>query len=164
MKIYGLAGWSGSGKTTLMVRLLPILADQGLRLATIKHSHHKVRLTTPEMESDFAAGAHECLVAGPERFLLVKAFAEETEHGLEDLLARLRDVDLVLIEGFKTYPHPKIEVYRSELGKPLWCLSDPHVAAVATDDPFLPLPVPRLNLNDPAEIARFIVENGRKLL
>ena len=158
MKIFGLAGWSGSGKTTLLVRLLPILVDQGLRVATIKHSHHKARLTTPEMEEDFAAGAHECLIAGPERFLLVKAFDEETEHGLKELLARMRDVDLVLIEGFKTYPHRKIEVHRPELEKPLWCLSDPHVVAVATDDYFLPLPVPRLDLNDPAGIAKFIIE------
>ena len=150
MQTLGIVGWSGSGKTTLIERLLPLLGQQGLRVSVIKQSHHDIETDQPGKDSwrHRQAGAHEVLLSTPYRWVLM--------HELGDMLTRLSPCDLVLVEGYKRASHPKLEVWRSTLGKPCLHPDDPHILAVASD---VPLPgIRRYDLNDSAAICRFILE------
>src|SRR5579859_6005357 len=159
MKIFGLSGWSGSGKTTLLVKLIPELVGRGLTVSTLKHAHHEFDVDQPGKDSyeHRAAGASEVLVSSSRRFALMHELRGAPEPALDELIARMTAVDLILVEGFKSHPHDKIEIHRPALGKPLLCADDRHVVAVASDAPIANLPVPRLDLNDIGAIADFIV-------
>ncbi|MBV9757494.1 MAG: molybdopterin-guanine dinucleotide biosynthesis protein B [Alphaproteobacteria bacterium] len=153
MKVLGLVGWSGAGKTTLLERMLPLLRARGLTASTIKHAHHGFDLDRPGKDSwrHRAAGAREVLVAGGSRWALMHE-VQGAEPGLADLLGRLEPVDLVLVEGFKAHPYPKVEVHRPALGKPPIWPEQPEVVAVATDRPLEGCDRPLLPLDDPAAI------------
>ena len=133
MKVFGLAGWSGSGKTTLMIRLVPALVRRGISVATIKHTHHNPAIGDPETAALCAAGAVEALIASPERFALIHELAEAPEPPLEDLITQVRGVDLLLVEGFKFAPHPKLEVWDPDLAKPMLAPVEASVVALACD-------------------------------
>jgi molybdopterin-guanine dinucleotide biosynthesis protein B len=158
MKIFGLAGWSGSGKTTLLVRLIPELTRRGLTVSTLKHAHHEFDVDQPGKDSyeHRAAGATEVMISSARRFALMHELRGAPEPDVEELIARMTPVDLLLIEGFKTHAHDKLEIHRPALGKPLLAAGDPRVVAVASDAPIPGLAVPRLDLNDVAAIAEFI--------
>ena len=150
MKVLGIVGWSGSGKTTLLVALLPLLRAAGLSVSTVKHAHHGFDMDQPGKDSHRhrLAGAHEVLVVSSRRWALLHE-SEGPEPALPALLSRLDPVDLVLVEGFKTYPFPKIEVFRPSLGKTSLWDKEPEVVAVASDSTpdigkriLLPLNVP----------------------
>jgi len=153
VKVLGLVGWSGAGKTTLLERMLPLLRARGLTASTIKHAHHGFDLDRPGKDSwrHRAAGAREVLVAGGSRWALMHE-VQGAEPGLADLLGRLEPVDLVLVEGFKAHPYPKVEVHRPALGKPPIWPEQPEVVAVATDRPLEGCDRPLLPLDDPAAI------------
>ncbi len=121
MRIIGLAGWSGSGKTTLITKVLPRLIARGQRVSTLKHAHHGFDLDQPGKDSFMhrQAGATEVAISSAKRFAILHELREEPEWNLPDLLARLAPVDLVLVEGFKRDPFPKLEIHRTENGKPL---------------------------------------------
>ena len=159
MKLFGLAGWSGSGKTTLMKALLPELIRHGVTVSTIKHAHHSFDVDQPGKDSyeHRRAGAREVMVASSERWALMRELRGAPEPSLEALIARMSPVDLLMIEGFKRHPHPKLEVHRPSNGKPLLCPDDPHIVAVASDVPLDGIAVPRLALDDVPAIADFIV-------
>jgi molybdopterin-guanine dinucleotide biosynthesis protein B len=160
MKLFGLAGWSGSGKTTLMKALLPELIRHGVTVSTIKHAHHSFDVDQPGKDSyeHRRAGAREVMVASSERWALMRELRGAAEPSLETLIARMSPVDLLMIEGFKRHPHPKLEVHRPSNGKPLLCRDDPHIVAVASDVPLDGIAVPRLALDDVPAIADFIVQ------
>ncbi len=160
MRVFGIVGWSGSGKTQLVVALLPRLKARGLVVSTMKHAHHPFDLDTPGKDSyrHREAGASEVLIVGSQRWVLLHELRDEPEPPIEDLIRRMTPVDLLLIEGFKTHPHPKLEVHRASEGKPLLFPQDPSIVAVASDTPLPGLPIPRLDLNDPEAIADFILE------
>lgn len=159
MKVMGIVGWSGSGKTSLLVAVLPYLRAQGLTVSTMKHAHHRVDLDHPGKDSyrHREAGASEVMVVTSARWMLLHENREEAEPTIEELIARMTPVDLLLIEGFKTHPHPKLEIHRASEGKPLLCREDPEIVAVATDTPLSGLTLPQLDLNDPCAIAEFIL-------
>jgi molybdopterin-guanine dinucleotide biosynthesis adapter protein len=159
VRILGLAGWSGSGKTTLLTALVPLLVARGLTVSTIKHAHHQFDIDRPGKDSwrHRQAGAREVMVASARRWALMHELRGAAEPALDELAARMGPVDLVLVEGFKHHPHPKIEVHRPALGKPLLYPEDPHVVAIACDEP-LAAPVPLLPLGDPAAVAHFILD------
>ncbi len=161
MKTFGLAGWSGSGKTTLLTRLLPEIISRGLTVSTMKHTHHQFDIDKPgkDSHSHRIAGASEVMVTSSSRWALMHELREENEPGVEELLARMTPVDLVLIEGFKAYRHPKLEVFRPSLGKPLLSETDDTVVAIATNEEFHSETLPILNLDDTAGIAAFIFEH-----
>ena len=158
-RVFGLAGWSGSGKTTLMRALIPELTGRGLSVSTLKHAHHAFDVDTPGKDSfeHRAAGATEVLVTSAERWALMHELRGAAEPTTEELIALMAPVDLVLIEGFKQENHDKIEVHRPAFGRPLLCIDDPRVVAVASDAPLEGIPVPRLDLNDPGTIADFVI-------
>ena len=160
MKVFGLAGWSGSGKTTLLVRLIPALVARGLSVSTIKHAHHAFDVDRPgkDSHSHRLAGAREVMVSSANRFALMHELRGAPEPTVEELVARMSPVDLLLIEGFKHHAHDKLEVHRPALGKPLLAPGDPRVVAVASDAPLEGLPVPSLPLDDIEAIAGFVVD------
>ena len=160
MKLFGLAGWSGSGKTTLMKALLPELIGRGVTVSTVKHAHHSFDVDQPGKDSyeHRRAGATEVLVASAHRWALMHELRDAAEPGLDALAARMAPVDLLLVEGFKRHPHPKLEIHRPSNGKPLLCSDDPHIVAVASDVPLPGLNLPRLDLNDVPTIATFILQ------
>ncbi len=159
MRIFGLAGWSGSGKTTLMTALIPKLVSRGLSVSTIKHAHHSFDVDQPGKDSwrHRQAGAREVMVVSDRRWALMHELRDEPEPGLDQLLPRITPVDLLLVEGFKRHAHPKIEVHRPSLGKPLLHPDDPFVVAVASDEDLPGLALPLLPLGDAGMIANFIL-------
>ncbi|MDH5750522.1 MAG: molybdopterin-guanine dinucleotide biosynthesis protein B [Rhodospirillales bacterium] len=163
MKIFGLVGWSGSGKTTLVVRLLDELIGRGYTVSTMKHTHHNFDMDTPGKDSyeHRMAGAHEVLVTSTRRWALMHELRDEAEPDMETHIARMTPVDLLLIEGFKTYRHDKIEVHRPSVGKPFLYEEDPTVAALASDEPLEGVKIPVLDLNDAAAIADFIIAHQK---
>ncbi len=158
MKVLGIAGWSGAGKTTLIEKLLPELAARGLRVSTLKRTHHAIDLDQPGRDSfrHRAAGAFEVMLASSSRFALLR----ETQQplGLVELVARMAPADLVLVEGFKMDALPKIEVYRAALGKPRLWPHTPCIVAQATDMPFAEMRC--YDINDADGLADAIVEKG----
>jgi len=161
--IFGLAGWSGSGKTTLVTRLLPALVQRGIVVSTIKHAHHEFDIDHPGKDSfrHREAGASEVLISSSARWALMHEHRGAREPSLAELLARMTPVDLVIVEGFKREPFPKLEIHRRSLGKPLLYPDDPDIVAVACDTPVEGLALPRLALEDADAIARFIIAHCR---
>jgi len=160
--VLGFAAFSGSGKTTLLEKLIPLLRGRGLRLALVKHSHHDFEMDRPGKDSDRLrrAGAGQVLLASKYRTAWIREGDGETEPDLGELLQRLdaRDVDLVLVEGFREEPIAKIEIHRPSLEKPLLCLGDSRIIALAADEqPRQDVPVPVLMLDDTESIAGFIL-------
>ena len=158
MRVIGLAGWSGAGKTTLMRRLIPALRGRGLRVSTVKHAHHSFDIDRPGKDSweHRQAGAEEVLVASAARWALMHELRDEAEPGLAALLAQMRAVDLILIEGYKRESHPKIEVYRAANAKPPLHPGDPTIVAVAADVPFPGIGIPVSHLDDIAGLADLV--------
>ena len=135
MKVIGLAGWSGAGKTTLLTRAIPHLIARGLRVSVIKHAHHRFDVDVPGKDSWLhrEAGAEEVLVSSGRRWALMHELRDAPEPPLRDLLRKMSPVDLVVIEGYKTDSHRKIEVHRAANGKPLLFPEDAAIVGIATD-------------------------------
>ncbi len=164
-RILGITGWSGSGKTTLLTRLLPLFVRQGLRVATLKHAHHDFEIDRPGKDSHAhrLAGASEVIISSARRWAQIHELGTDDEATLPSLLGRLSPCDLVLVEGYKREPHPKLEVFRPELGKPPLHVHDATVAVVASS-PVFALP-DRLcvDLNDVAAVADAVLAAARPL-
>ena len=154
MKVIGLAGWSGAGKTTLLSRVLPHLLGQGLLVSVIKHAHHSFDVDTPGKDSwvHRRAGATEVLVSSGKRWALMHELRGASEPRLPELLAKLSRVDLVVVEGFKSEPHRKIEVHRAANGKPLLFSDDSAIAGIAADTA-IETTLPVVHLDDIPAIA-----------
>lgn len=165
MRVIGLAGWSGAGKTTLLMKLIPELKRRGLTVSTLKHAHHAFDIDHPGKDSfeHRRAGAGEVLVASSGRWALVHELRGEPEPPLPDLLRRLSPVDLVIVEGFKASPHPKIEVYREANGRPFLFPTLDNIRAIAADVavPYAPMPV--VHLDDIAAVAEQALAAARPL-
>jgi molybdopterin-guanine dinucleotide biosynthesis protein B len=165
MRIIGLAGWSGSGKTTLITKLLPRLIARGQRVSTLKHAHHGFDLDQPGKDSFMhrAAGATEVVISSAKRFAVLHELRDEPEWDLPDLLTKLAPVDLVLVEGFKRDPFPKLEIHRAANGKPLIQPDDPHIVAIASDIPLPQAKVPVVDLDDVELIADVLLKHAMPL-
>jgi molybdopterin-guanine dinucleotide biosynthesis adapter protein len=161
MRAIGLAGWSGAGKTTLIVRLIPELSRRGLTVSTLKHAHHGFDVDRPGKDSyeHRAAGAHEVLVASANRLALMRELRGAPEPSLADLLRLLEPVDLVLIEGFKRDPVPKIEVHREANGKPL-LPADQNIVALVSDCAAPPEGLPHASIDDIAAAADLVLAHA----
>jgi molybdopterin-guanine dinucleotide biosynthesis protein B len=158
MRIIGLAGWSGSGKTTLVTSVIPVLVRRGLKVATVKHAHHEFDIDQPGKDSWLhrQAGAAEVAVVSSRRWAIIHELGEDAEPPLVEVLAKLSPVDLVIVEGFKRHSHPKLEVFRAVVGKPLLHPDDDCIVAVATDAPLPQAQVPVLMLDDIEGIANVL--------
>ena len=160
MKIFGFAGWSGSGKTTLIERLIPALAGRGLKVSLIKHAHHSFDVDQPGKDSyrHRHAGCAEVLISSSTRWALMHELRGAPEPTLDELVVHVSPCDLLLVEGFKRSPIPKLEVYRRENGKPRLHLDDEHIVAIATDQRF-DTDLPQFGLDDSEGVAGFIVRH-----
>ena len=158
MRIYGVTGSKNCGKTGLMERLVAEICARGLTVSTVKHAHHSTDVDQPGRDSfrHREAGANEVLLASPNRWALMHELRGAPEPPLSELLAKLSPVDLILIEGYKREPHPKIEAPRAETGKPLLSPDNASIRAVAADSA-IETALPRFDLDDTRAIADFIL-------
>ena len=159
MRIYGVTGWKNAGKTGLMERLVTEITGRGLTVSTLKHAHHTFDVDHPGKDSyrHRTAGASEVLVVSGARWALMSELRDDPEPPLSDLLAKLKPVDLVLVEGYKREAHPKIEAWRAATGHPLIAPNDPRIQAVAASGDPGPVSVPVFDLDDTSVIADFIL-------
>jgi len=157
--VFGFAGYSGSGKTTLIEQLVPRLVGEGLRVSLIKHAHHDFEIDYPGKDTyrHRQAGCQEVVISSDRRWALIAELRGAPQLGLDEILARLSPCDLVLVEGFKFDPIPKLEIHRPSLGKPLIHPNDPYIVALASDVP-LDCRLPVYDLRDTAAIAALILD------
>ncbi|HLH98729.1 MAG TPA: molybdopterin-guanine dinucleotide biosynthesis protein B [Xanthobacteraceae bacterium] len=155
MRIIGLAGWQGAGKTTLLAKVIPCLVARGRTVSTIKHAHEGFDIDKPGKDSHThrLAGATEVLIGSSKRYALMHELRGAPEPPLRELIAKLSPVDLVIVEGYKKEPHPKLEVHRVANGKPLIYPQDSWVVAVAADAPLPGTELPVIALDDIETIA-----------
>lgn len=162
MKIFGIAGYSNSGKTTLTEQLIPRAVARGLRVSLIKHAHHEFDIDQPGKDSwrHRKAGAGEVMIVSGRRWALMHELRGAAEPSLDELIAKLAPCDLVLVEGYKSSPIPKLEVWRAANDKPRLPDHDSHVVALVTDSPAAAgesrLPV--LDLDDPDAVLAWILD------
>jgi molybdopterin-guanine dinucleotide biosynthesis adapter protein len=158
MKVFGFAGWSGSGKTTLIEKLIPRFVQRGLKVSLIKHAHHSFDVDQPGKDSyrHRHAGAAEILVTSSRRWVLMHELRGAHEPSFDEQVRRISPCDLLIVEGFKHAPIPKLEVWRAVTGEPLLHPNDPHIVAIASDAR-VETRLPQLDLNDDAGIAQFIL-------
>jgi molybdopterin-guanine dinucleotide biosynthesis protein B len=164
-RVLGVAGWSGSGKTTLVTKLIPLLVGRGVRVATLKHAHHAFDVDQPGKDSyeHRKAGACEVIVSSARRWVQMHEVGDGPEATLAQLLARLSPCDLVLVEGFKTGQHPKMEVFRHAVGKTPLHPEDPRIIAIASDQDFPGAGIPRVDINDIEAIAEMVLAHAEPL-
>ena len=162
MRIIGLAGWSGSGKTTLLAKVIPRIVAKGLKVSTIKHAHHGFDIDQPGKDSHThrMAGASEVIVSSMRRWAIVHELRGDAELTLAEILDKISPVDLVIVEGYKREHHPKLEVHRAALGKPLIYPDDRNVVAIACDAPLPTARIPVLHLDEVDAIAEMMLRKA----
>ena len=167
MRVFGFAGWSGSGKTTLIEQVIPRLVERGLVVSLVKHAHHTAEFDLPGKDSyrHRRAGCSEVMVTSRTRWALMHELRGEPELSLEEALRKLARCDLVLVEGYKAYPIPKLEIWRGSVGKLLLHPKDSNIRGIATDSPDALPPgtaerLPVLRLSDVDGVATFVVANA----
>ena len=135
------------------------IAGRGFSVSTVKHAHHSFDVDHPGKDSyrHRHAGATEVLLSSRNRWALMHETRGDPEQTLEELLAMLAPVDLVLVEGYKRDTHRKVEAFRAETGNPLIAPGDPTIRAIAADSPVNGVSVPVFDLNDTTAIADFIL-------
>jgi len=162
MKVFGFTGYSGSGKTTLIEQIIPRIVMQGLKVSLIKHAHHGFDIDRPGKDSfrHREAGCSEVLLTSDNRWVLMHELRGAPEPDLFAQLQVLSPCDVVLVEGFKSVPIPKLEVHRPSHGRPLIFPENPNVVAIATDETLvgtLPPNLTHLDVNDPDRVTSFIL-------
>jgi molybdopterin-guanine dinucleotide biosynthesis protein B len=160
VKVIGIAGYSGSGKTTLIEKVIPFLVREGLRVSLIKHAHHEFDVDQPGKDSyrHRHAGCAEVLLSSSNRWALMHELRGAKEPTLQEQLQLFSPCDLVIVEGYKNEPIPKVEVRRKGATTPALYPDDAHVVAIATDD-VIDSDLPQLDANDGEAVARFIIQH-----
>ena len=157
--IFGVIGWKNSGKTTLMALLLEEFTQRGYTVSAIKHAHHSFDIDHPGRDSyKFReAGARQVALVSPKRWALMHELRDEEKPDLTEILTHIGPCDLVLVEGYKGGPFPKIEA-RSNRSLTQEALSDDdqQIVAIASDGATDTGALPGFDMNDIAGIADFI--------
>jgi molybdopterin-guanine dinucleotide biosynthesis protein B len=160
-RVFGISGWKNSGKTGLAVRLVSELVRRGYSVSTIKHAHHDFDIDKVGADSfrHREAGAREVTIVSGTRFAIMHELRGEPEPTLDDILGRIAPCDIVLIEGYKREPVPKIEARRlAAANRTPLSPSDPHIVAIAADHEVEGESLPVFDLDDTEAIADFIVK------
>jgi len=159
VKVFGFAGYSGSGKTTLIENIIPVLVSQGIRVSLIKHAHHAFDVDRPGKDSyrHRQAGASEVMLTSAKRWILMHEIMDQPEPELPEQLRRMSACDIVLIEGFKKQPIPKLEIHRKAHGVPFLFSNDPHIVGIATDEQ-LDTKLPQFGLDEYAALSAFVLD------
>lgn len=160
MRVFGISGRSGMGKTSLIVRLVPWFRGRGITISTVKQAHEGFDVDKKGKDSyeHREAGASEVMIASARRWALMHEYRDRPEYTMDELLARMSPVDLVLVEGFRQWPHPRLEVWRDGLDKPPFWPEDGRMLALVSDRPVEGCPLPQANLDDTEAIGRLICE------
>ncbi|WP_244471729.1 molybdopterin-guanine dinucleotide biosynthesis protein B [Methylobacterium sp. ARG-1] len=160
MRVIGLAGWSGAGKTNLLVRAIPVLVARGVKVATVKHAHHDFDTDWPGKDSyeHRKAGASEVLISSGRRWAQVHELRDAEEATLGQLLRRISPCDLIVVEGYKREPIPKIEVHRADNGRPPIHPLDPTIVGIASDVAFPASGIPVVDLNDAEAVTGLMLD------
>lgn len=166
MNVIGIVGWKNTGKTTLAAALIRELSSRGLTVNSIKHAHHGVDVDQPGTDSykHRDAGAREVILAGGKRFAIMHELRGTNEPTLDELLGRLAPSDWVVVEGFKTHAHPKIEVHRRECASTPLYREDASIIALAADhvaDYAEDFPGPVFDVSNVTALADFILSSGK---
>jgi len=154
--LVSIVGKSNSGKTTLVEKLIPELAKRGYRVATIKHNKHGFDIDHEGKDSwrHRQAGACATVIACPAKIALIEDI--DRDYGLDEIREKyIKNADVILAEGYKGNPFPKIEVFRSELKRELLCGKEDNLLAIAADVK-LDAGVPCFDINDIKSIADLI--------
>jgi molybdopterin-guanine dinucleotide biosynthesis protein B len=164
-RVLGFVGWSGSGKTTLITRLRPSLVRRGLRISTLKHAHHSFDVDKPGKDSyeHRKAGATEVIISSSQRWVQMHELDGRAESTLIEMLRRLSPCDLVLVEGYKSERHTKIEVFRQAVGKQPLYPGDNHIVAVASDPLIAAIDIPVVDLNDIDAVGNMVFGSAEPL-
>jgi len=169
LPLIGFSAYSGTGKTTLLEQIIPLLVAQGLNVALVKHSHHDIEMDTPGKDSYRLrkAGASQVVLAGTHRSICFHEYEQAHDSELIEQLALLntQDLDLVLVEGYRDQPFPKIELHRSELKKPFLYQQDNNIIALICDamiqqnikSGVIECNLPLFNFDDLHSLSKFIV-------
>lgn len=160
--IVSIVGKSGSGKTTLIEKVIPELIRRGYRVATIKHNIHGFDIDHEGKDSwrHKRAGARTTVIASPRRVALIEDV--EKDHNITELKNRyIQDVDIVLVEGYKKNPYPKIEINRTEMKQGLLSTNDDNLIAVVTNKR-LNIDVPCFDIDDISGVVDIIEERFLK--
>ena len=160
MKTIAISGYSGSGKTTLIEKVIPCLVMEGFKVSLIKHAHHEFDIDQPGKDSHRhrMAGATEVMITASNRWALMHELRGAPEPALQDLVGHIAPCDLLLVEGYKREPIPKVEVYRSMVGESLLFPQDAHIVAVASDR-HVDTVLPQFSLDNAPAIAAFIMQH-----
>lgn len=163
--VLGIVGWSGSGKTTLITKLIPVLTGRGIRVATLKHAHHKFDVDQPGKDSyeHRKAGACEVIVSSARRWVQMHEVGDGAEATLPELLAKVSPCDLILVEGFKSERHPKLEVFREAAGNTPLHPDDRRIVAIASDRAFPDAGISVVDLNDIPAVADLVLARAEPL-
>ncbi len=160
-RIFGISGWKNSGKTGLAVRLVAEFTRRGYRISTIKHAHHDFDIDKVGADSfrHREAGAHEVTIVSGTRYAIMHELRGAPEPSFEEIVARIAPCDLILIEGYKREPVPKIEARRLQSAnrEPL-APNDPNIVAIAADHPVEASEIPVFDLDDTMAMADFIAQ------
>jgi molybdopterin-guanine dinucleotide biosynthesis protein B len=164
-RVLGFVGWSGSGKTVLLTKLIPLLVTRGLRIATLKHAHHSFDVDKPGKDSyeHRKAGASEVIISSSQRWVQMHELNGGDEATFVHLLRRLSPCDLVLVEGFKSEQHTKMEVFRRAAGKDPLYPADHHIVAIASDQAIAGAAIPVVDLNDIDAVAHIVSTSAEPL-
>lgn len=164
MRVFGFAGYSGSGKTTLIENVIPVLVSRGLRVSLVKHAHHAFDIDQPGKDSfrHRQAGASEIMLTSARRWVLMHEIIDQPEPELPQQLRRMSPCDIVLVEGFKKQPMPKLEIHRKAHGGPFLFTGDPHIVGIATDEE-VDSKIPQFRLDDYAALAAFVLEQAAEV-
>ena len=161
MNIFGVIGWKDSGKTGLMERLVSEMTNRGFKISTLKHAHHSFDIDHQGRDSfrHRQAGASEVMLSSNNRWALMHELRGEPEPSFAELIAMMKPVDLILVEGFKKEQHSKLECHRAENNENFIYQSDNSVRLIASDVPIDNASIPNIDLNDTIGIADFILEH-----
>tara|TARA_Y100000385_G_scaffold287322_1_gene351342 strand:- start:1117 stop:1611 length:495 start_codon:yes stop_codon:yes gene_type:complete len=158
VKVFGITGWKNTGKTGLVERLVTELSFRGFTVSTIKHAHHSFDVDYQGRDSyrHREAGACEVLLSSGNRWALMHELRGADEMSLADLLSKLTPVDVVLVEGFKTEGHEKLECHRASTSTMVIGRADDTIIGIASDIE-LDVELPFFDLNDTKVIADFML-------
>ena len=159
--VIGIVGWKKAGKTTLVEKLIAEFTRRGLTVASVKHAHHTFQIDDADTDSarHRRAGAAQVAIVSGSRWAIVTELRDTPEPDLAGVLQKLEPCDLIIVEGYKSAPIPKIEARRREgrAGPPL-AANDPMVIAIASDHEIVDSTLPRFALDDIKAIADFILQ------
>ncbi|OEF96975.1 molybdopterin-guanine dinucleotide biosynthesis protein B [Desulfuribacillus alkaliarsenatis] len=157
--IFSFAGFSNSGKTTLMCKIVSALKDKGYRVATVKHDGHDFSMDQQGKDTwkHREAGADVVAITSASKVAIIDYRAYEREKQLLQVLSYIENVDIILVEGFKNVPMPKIFVVREQ--QQLEQMDKiPMIEGVATDFLLEQQRLPVYDINNVQAMAEYIIK------